>query len=104
MPTRTMPEPKVPARPLYWILSMPVMVGAVILVAISRDTFGASGRIILGWRGRKVKDKTPRRLAHRPFGVGRFVPEGQNDISQPIYSLHPVQSRIRPLGHGLILA
>jgi hypothetical protein len=46
------------------------MVGAVILVAISRDTFGASGRIILGRRGRKVKDKTPRRLAHRPFGVG----------------------------------
>src|SRR5258707_14458547 len=101
MPTRTMPKPKVPVRRLYWISSMPVMVGAVILVAISRDTFGASGRIILGWRGRKVKDKTPRRLAHRPVGVGGFVPEGQNDSSQAIYCLGQVQSRISPVRHGL---
>jgi hypothetical protein len=30
-------------------------------------------------------------------------PEGTNDRSQVIYCLGRVQSRIRPLGHGLIL-
>ncbi len=32
------------------------------------------------------------------------VPEGQNDRSQAIYCLEQVQPRIRPVGHGLILA
>jgi hypothetical protein len=35
--------------------------------------------------------------------VGDFVPEGLNDRSQAIYCLEQVQSRIRPVGHGLIL-
>jgi hypothetical protein len=32
-----------------------------------------------------------------------FVPEGPNDRSQAIYCLEQVQSKIRPVGHGLIL-
>jgi hypothetical protein len=32
-----------------------------------------------------------------------FVPKGLNDRSQAIYCLEPVPSRIRPVGHGLIL-
>jgi hypothetical protein len=31
------------------------------------------------------------------------VPEGPDDGSQAIYCLEQVQSRIRPVGHGLIL-
>src|SRR5258707_9618144 len=31
------------------------------------------------------------------------VPEGPNDRSQAIYCLEQVQSKIRPVGHGLIL-
>jgi hypothetical protein len=31
------------------------------------------------------------------------VPEGLNDRSQAIYCLEQVQSKIRPVGHGLIL-
>jgi len=34
---------------------------------------------------------------------GRCVPEGLNDGSQAIHCLEQVQSRIRPVGHGLIL-
>jgi hypothetical protein len=35
---------------------------------------------------------------------GGIVPQGLNDRSQAIYCLEQVQSRIRPVGHGLILA
>jgi hypothetical protein len=36
-------------------------------------------------------------------GLSGFDPEGLNDRSQAIYCLEAVQSRIRPIGHGLIL-
>ena len=32
-----------------------------------------------------------------------FVPEGLDDRSQAIYCLERVQSRVRPVGHALIL-
>jgi hypothetical protein len=46
----------------------------------------------------------PCEKGNRPVGCCRtFVPEGLNDRSQAIHCLVSVQSRIRPVGHGLIL-
>jgi hypothetical protein len=38
-----------------------------------------------------------------PKGLSDFVPAGLDDRSQAIHCLGLVQSRIRPVGHGLIL-
>jgi hypothetical protein len=38
-----------------------------------------------------------------PVGMVGPVPKGLDDRSQAIYCLESVQSRIRPVGHGLIL-
>jgi hypothetical protein len=38
-----------------------------------------------------------------PEGIVGLCPRGTADRSQAIYCLEPVQSSIRPVGHGLIL-
>src|SRR5260370_38471591 len=48
------------------------------------------------FRGQRLMDLVPE-------GIVDLCPEGTADRSQAIYCLEPVQSKIRPVGHGLIL-
>jgi len=47
-------------------------------------------------------DANERELKGKFVLVGGAIPEGLNDRSQAIYCLEQGQSRIRPVGHGLI--
>ena len=55
-------------------------------------------------RGVGLSGRIPfERLTDEVGKVLPFVPEGPNEGSQAIYCLEQVQSRVRPVGHGLSL-